>query len=160
MKWFNVKEAELSEEDGKMKRNRVEEKDSSTTLIAGGTAVRGDIHFAGRLYVSGAVIGKISTDEGVSATLIVDEGGHIEGDVQAAHVVIAGRIDGNVMATERMEVASTARVRGDLSYKDLAVELGGMVNGRLLCMNDEDDAGNVRVFELSGDGDRDASDNA
>jgi len=154
MKWFNVKEAELSEEDESMKRNKAEDKDSNTTLIAGGTAVHGDIHFGGRLYVSGAVTGKISTDEGVSATLIVDEAGRIEGDVQAAHVVIAGRIDGNVTATERMEVASTARVRGDLSYKDLAVELGGMVNGKLLCMQDED-AGNVRVFEFSGDGDRD-----
>ena len=157
MKWFNVKEAELSEEDGNMKRKTDETKDSSTTLIARGTAVHGDIHFEGRLYISGAVTGKISTEEGVSGTLIVDEGGRIEGDVQAAHVVIAGRIDGNVTATERMEVASTARVRGDLSYNDLAVELGGMVNGRLLCMQDED-AGNVRVFELSGDGDRDVSD--
>ena len=156
MKWFNVKEAELSEEDGNMKRNRVEDKDSNTTLIAADTSVCGDIQFAGRLYVSGAVTGKISTDEGVSATLIVDERGRVEGDVQAAHVVIAGRIDGNVTATERMEVASTARVRGDLSYKDLAVELGSMVNGRLLCMQDEENPGNVRVFELSGDGDRDA----
>ena len=154
MKWFNVREAELSEESGNMKRSRVEGKDSNTTLIAGDASVCGDIHFAGRLYVSGAVTGKISTDEGVSATLIVDEGGRVEGDVQAAHVVIAGRVDGNVTAAERMEVASTARIRGDLSYKDLAVELGSMVNGRLLCMQDED-PGNVRVFELSGDGDRD-----
>lgn len=160
MKWFNVKQAGLSEEDGNMKSNRVEDKDSNTTLIAGGTSVHGDIHFAGRLYVSGAVMGKITSDEGVSATLIVDEAGSVEGDIQAAHVVIAGRIDGNVTAMERMEVASTARVRGDLSYKDLAVELGSMVNGKLLCMQDDEGAGNVRVFELSGDGDRDASDNA
>ena len=157
MKWFKPGGREsLSEEGGLVKRNRVDSKEKSATLISSDTSVRGDIHFSGRLYVSGAVTGKITTDEGDSATLLVDEGGCVEGDIHAAHVVIAGRVEGNVFARERLEVAATARVRGDVSYKQLGVELGGSVNGRVLCVEDDEERGNVRVFELPGDGDRDA----
>ena len=139
-----------------MKKNRVDSKEKSATLIASDTSVRGDVHFSGRLYVSGAVTGKITTDEGVPATLFVDEGGSVEGDIQATHVVIAGRVEGNVLAWERLEIAATGRVTGDVSYKQLGVEFGGSVNGRILCIEDDQDRGNVRVFELPGDGDRDA----
>ncbi len=157
MKWFKPGGGEsLSEEGGLVKRNRVDSKEKSATLISSDTSVRGDIHFSGRLYVSGAVTGKITTDEGDSATLFVDEGGCVEGDIHAAHVVIAGRVEGDVFARERLEVAATARVRGDVSYKQLGVELGGSVNGRVLCVEDDEERGNVRVFELPGDGDRDA----
>ena len=159
MKWFNPEGAEsLSEEGGllNMKKNRVDSKGKSATLISSDTSVRGDIHFSGRLYVSGAVTGKITTDEGVSATLLIDEGGSVEGDIEAAHVVIAGRVEGNVLARKRLEVAATARVRGNVSYKQLGVELGAFVNGKILCVEDDQESGNVRVFELPGDGDRDA----
>ncbi len=159
MKWFKLEGREsLSEEGGlmNMKKNRVDSKEKSATLIASDTSVRGDVHFSGRLYVSGAVTGKITTDEAVPATLFVDEGGSVEGDIQAAHVVIAGRVEGNVLAWERLEIAATGRVTGDVSYKQLGVEFGGSLNGRILCVEDDQDRGNVRVFELPGDGDRDA----
>lgn len=147
----------MNEQGGRtnMKKNRVDSKDKSATLIASDTSVRGDIHFSGRLYVSGAVTGNITADEGVAGTLFVDEGGSVEGDIQAGHVIIAGRVEGNVLAREHLEIAVTGRVAGDASYRQLGVELGGVVNGRILCVEDEEDRGNVRVFELSGDGDRD-----
>ncbi len=157
MKWFRPQGGESwNEEGGLMKKKRVDSKEQSATLIASDTSVRGDVHFSGRLYVSGAVAGKITTDEGVSATLFVDEGGSVEGDIQAAHVVVAGRVEGNVLARERLEISVTGRVTGDVSYKQLGVELGGSVNGRILCLEDDEERGNVRVFELPGDGERDA----
>lgn len=166
MKWFQPEEGEsLDEQGGRTKRNTkrkvplarksADSKDKSATLIASDTSVRGDVHFSGRLYVSGAVTGNITADEGVAGTVFVDEGGSVEGDIQAAHIIVAGRVEGNVVAGERLEISVTGRVRGDASYKRLGVELGGVVNGRILCVEDEEDRGNVRVFELSGDGDRD-----
>lgn len=136
-----------------MKKNRVDSGDKSANLVAPDTEVRGDIHFCGRLYVSGTVVGKITTDEEVSATLLVDEGGSVEGDIRAAHVVIAGQVEGNVFAGERLEVTATGRVRGEVSYKEIGVELGGLVNGKIHCLEEDEERGNVRVFELPGDGD-------
>ena len=163
MKWFRLRAGKsagraegLNKASGRMKRNRVESKDRNATLVASETAVRGDVHFSGRLYVSGVVIGKITTDEGTSTTLVVDEGGRIEGDIEASHVIVAGRIQGNIVASERVEIASTARVNGDVSYKRLAVEPGGVVNGQVLCVGDDPDRDNVRVIELAGESERDA----
>ena len=158
MKWFKREGAQsLNGRRGRMnmKKNRADSKDKGATHIASGTSVRGDVDFSGRLYVSGAVTGNLTADEGVAGTVFVDEGGSVEGDIRAAHVVIAGRVEGNVLAREHLEVAVTGRVTGDASYKQLGVELGGVVNGRILCVEDDGDRSNVRVFELSGDGDRD-----
>ena len=138
-----------------MKKNRADSKDKSATLIASGTSVHGDVRFSGRLYVSGAVTGNITADEEVAGTLFVDAGGSVEGDIHAAHVVIAGRVEGNVVAPEHLEIAATGRIVGDASYKQLGVEMGGVVNGRILCVEDDEVRGNVRVFELPGDADRD-----
>ena len=137
------------------KKTRTDSNDKSATLIASNTSVRGDVHFSGRLYVSGAVTGNITADEGSAGTIFVDEGGSVEGDMQAAHVVIAGRVEGNVLARENLEIAVTGHVRGDASYTRLGVELGGVINGRVLCVEHDEDQSNVRVFELSGDRDRD-----
>ncbi len=157
MKWFKPEGREsLAEESGLMKKTRVDSGDKSANLVAPDTEVRGDIHFSGRLYVSGTVVGKITTAEEASATLFVDEGGSVEGDIRAAHVVIAGRVEGNVFARERLEVTATGRVRGEASYKQIGVEPGGLVNGKVLCLEEDEDQGNVHVFELSGDGDRDS----
>lgn len=137
-----------------MKRTKVDTKETSATHIASDTTVRGDIHFAGRLYVSGAVKGNLTTDKEVSTMLLVDEDGSVEGDVEAAHVIVSGRVEGNVFARDRLEVTSTGRVKGEVSYGQLGVELGGLVNGSVVRVDDDQDRGNVRVFELSGDGDR------
>ena len=155
MKWFKPGGAEsLAEEGGLMKKTRVDSSDKSANLVAPDTEVRGDILFSGRLYVSGTVVGKITTAEEASATLFVDEGGSVEGDIRAAQVVVAGRVEGNVFAGERLEITATGRVRGEVSYKQIGVELGGLVNGKILCLEEDEDQGNVRVFELPGDGDR------
>ena len=157
MKWFRLEGGEsLSEEGQLMKKKRVDGNAGDATLVAAGTSLLGDIRFSGRLYVSGEVTGKVTADAGASATLVIDEGGHIEGDVQAAHVIIAGRIDGNVVASERLEIAATARVRGDMSYRELSVELGGKLYGRVVSLDDEEGEGNVQIFELPGDGEQEA----
>ena len=155
MKWFKSEAGESLAGEGRlMKKAKVDSSDKSATLVASGTSVRGDIQFSGRLYVSGTVAGKITTEEDVSATVFVDEGGSVEGDIRASNVIVAGRVDGDVVAGERLEVTATGRIRGEMSYGQLGVELGGLVNGSVLCVEEDAEGGNVRVFELPGDGDR------
>ena len=156
MKWFKSEGESLAEEGGLMKKSRVDSSNKNATIVAPNTSVRGDIHFSGRLYVSGMVAGKITTEEVVSATVFVDEGGSVQGDIQATNVIIAGRVEGNVLAAERLEVTATGRIRGEVTCKQIGVELGGLVNGKIVCVEEDGDRGNVRVFELTGDGERDA----
>ena len=83
------------------------------TLIGPQVVIRGDLEFSGGLYVEGRIVGKVIAAEGERAVLMLAEQGSIEGEVRAPVVMIDGRLDGDVHASERVELAAKARVRDD-----------------------------------------------
>lgn len=103
----------------------------STTLIASGTSIKGDIVFSGRLHVDGKVEGAIRGD-GAQAMLTLSEHAVVTGEVQAPHIVINGVITGDVTASERLELASNARVEGNVFYKVLEMSAGAQINGKMV----------------------------
>jgi len=103
----------------------------ATTLIANGTTIKGDIHFSGRLHVDGKVDGAIRGD-GAQAMLTLSAHASITGEVQAPHIVIDGSIVGDVTASERLELASNARVEGNVYYKLLEMSAGAQINGKMV----------------------------
>lgn len=102
------------------------------TLIGPHATLRGDISFSGGLYVEGTIIGKVLAEEGSAAVLTIAEDGRIEGEVRAPVVVISGRMDGDVHAAERIELAAKARVNGNLHYKVVEMAAGATITGRLI----------------------------
>lgn len=103
----------------------------STTLIAAGTAIKGDILFSGRLHLDGKVEGAIRGD-GAQAVLTLSEHAQVTGEVQAPHIVVNGTIAGDVTASERLELASNARVEGNVYYKVLEMSAGAQINGKIV----------------------------
>ncbi len=102
------------------------------TLIGSRTTIRGDISFSGGMHVDGTLIGTINADEGQDAVLVVSDKGKIEGELRAPHIVINGQVKGDVIATERLELAANARVEGNIYYKVIEMKAGAEVNGRIL----------------------------
>ena len=66
------------------------------------------------------------------ATVIISEEGSVCGEIRVPNVVINGRIEGNVYATARLELAAQAQVKGNVYYKLIEMQLGAMVDGQLL----------------------------
>ena len=107
--------------------------DKGVTLIAANAKVEGDIRFSGELYVSGSVTGNITAEKsGKGNTLVVSESGSVKGDVRVANAVIGGNVEGNMHVRERLEVSKTAKMRGDVYYKLVELNLGAVVEGRLV----------------------------
>lgn len=102
------------------------------TLIGPRVVIRGDVTFSGGLYVEGRIIGKVVAEEGQSAVLTLAEKGLIEGEVNVPTVVVAGALQGDVHAAERIELAGTARVQGNIHYKVVEMAAGAMITGRLI----------------------------
>jgi cytoskeletal protein CcmA (bactofilin family) len=72
----------------------------STTLIAKGTELEGDLNFKGSLEIEGSITGNIlSEDE--DARIRVLQGGSIKGDVWVATVLVNGRITGDIYASKQ-----------------------------------------------------------
>ncbi|MEE6246500.1 MAG: polymer-forming cytoskeletal protein [Pseudomonadota bacterium] len=106
-------------------------KEQAITLIAPGTKVEGDVHFDNQLFVKGEVRGNVLAEK-PEALLIVSPEGLVAGEIKAPSVVINGRVEGDVYATSRLELATGAQVKGDLFYALIEMQLGAQVEGRLV----------------------------
>jgi cytoskeletal protein CcmA (bactofilin family) len=102
------------------------------TLIGPRVFIRGDVHFAGGLIVEGRIVGKVIAEEGTPAILTLTEQGSIEGEVHAPVVIINGKLMGDLHASESVELASQARVQGNVHYKLVQMSAGAMISGRLI----------------------------
>jgi len=105
-------------------------------LIGTGTTIEGNITFTGGLRVDGNVRGGVVAEDGKSGTLVLSEQAQIEGEIRVSHVVINGTVIGPVHAAEYVELQSKANVTGDVYYKTLEIQLGAVVQGRLVYQND------------------------
>jgi cytoskeletal protein CcmA (bactofilin family) len=103
----------------------------TTSLIAAGTHIRGDIDFSGRLHVDGSIEGALR-GAGESAVLTISETAKIAGEILAPHVIINGTVTGDVTATQRLELASGARVEGNVYYQVMEMSAGAQINGKIL----------------------------
>lgn len=102
------------------------------TIIGQQSRVEGNIHFTGSLHIDGDIKGNIIAAEGSSSVLTVSEHGSIEGDVQVTTVVLNGTVNGDIRSEERIELASKAKVNGDVYYHLIEMAMGAQVNGSLI----------------------------
>lgn len=101
------------------------------SFIGHNTEIIGNIVFTGGLAVDGKVKGNIvATEEG--ALLQLGDQGTIEGEVRVTNVVLHGKIQGDVYAAERIELAANARVTGNVYYSLIEMAMGAEVNGQLV----------------------------
>lgn len=113
---------------GKAKSKKISvEKHGHTTLIANCTIVTGDITFTGILQVEGVIKGNVTSTEG---EIRLAENGIVEGEIKAPSVVINGKVQGDVFASDRLELASKALIEGDVYYNRVEMVMGAQVNGK------------------------------
>jgi cytoskeletal protein CcmA (bactofilin family) len=103
-----------------------------STVIGHGTAITGDVHFAGGLHLDGAIKGNVSGEPDTRSTLTISDRGVVEGDVRLDNLILNGTVIGDVYADERVELASAARVTGTVYYRLLEMAMGAEVNGQLV----------------------------
>jgi cytoskeletal protein CcmA (bactofilin family) len=102
------------------------------TLISSQTEIKGEIHFSGGLHIDGKVCGCVVAEPDAKAVVRISDQALIEGDIRAPHVIINGRVDGDVFCSEHVELAANAIVNGTVHYKLIEMLLGAQVNGNLV----------------------------
>lgn len=113
------------------KHNRNRPTIAVDTLIGPKTTIVGDLRFSGGLHIDGSVQGSVLAEPDTEAMLILSERGRIDGQVRAPHVVINGQLHGDIVASERVELAAQARVTGNIHYKLLDMSAGAQVCGQV-----------------------------
>jgi len=93
---------------------------NSQSVISEEVEITGTVKSAGSIRIDG----KLDGDLNCSGDATIGESATLKGNVHVNSVVIAGTLNGNVSAKDRIEMKSTARVNGDIKAKRLAVEDG------------------------------------
>jgi cytoskeletal protein CcmA (bactofilin family) len=94
--------------------------------VGTGTTLTGETNFQAMLRVDGHLTGRVISDNG---TLIVGSGGQVDADVLVSSATIGGIVNGDIVATEKVELGRTARVIGNIQTPRLMIEDGAIFEG-------------------------------
>lgn len=86
---------------------------------------KGDISSKGTLRIDGTTEGNIEAD-----WLVVAEKATIRGNISVRGVIIGGKVEGNVTASEIVEIKPKGHLFGDIVTAKLAISEGGILEGR------------------------------
>jgi cytoskeletal protein CcmA (bactofilin family) len=99
---------------------------SEVTVVGQGARLEGTVVSAGSLRIDGQVKGKISAEGDV----LLSPNSHVEAEIQAQNVIVAGRFKGNIVVAGKAELARGGRVDGNITSKTLVIAEAAVFNGQ------------------------------
>ena len=99
-----------------------------TTLIGPSMVIRGELSCSEDLYIDGQVEGVIDPK---GNRLTVGPHGRVKANVHASAVVVQGKLDGNVQASDRVDLKQSAVVTGDIAAQRISIDEGAYFKGRV-----------------------------
>ena len=122
------KNVEENNEPEMNERSHQHVQDEVETVVGPSVNVEGDFASEGNIVVKGTVSGSVFT----SKHLTVEMGAKIIANVRAGSATIAGEVKGNMKIKESLDLVSTSRVVGDIDVKNLKVESGALLYGKII----------------------------
>jgi cytoskeletal protein CcmA (bactofilin family) len=109
-------------------QTQVQETAQGRRLVVGqGITMSGEIEACDHLVVEGTVEAALKG----ASVLEISETGVFYGSVEIDEAVIAGRFEGELSVNGHLSVRSTGSITGTIAYKELAVEAGAMLDGKI-----------------------------
>lgn len=110
--------------ESRLRRLRDRPSDAAT-LINEGCKISGVISGSGDYLINGEIDG----DCELTGTVTLARNGYWKGTIRAANVIVAGHVEGDIIASGKVEIVSTARISGTVSGEAIAVAEGAVVEG-------------------------------
>ncbi len=90
-----------------------------------GSKISGKLSFEGPARIDGHVDGEIAAKDSV----IIGESATVTAQIKAASIIVAGKVSGDITASQRIEIRPSARVVGNLTSPVLVVHEGAVFEG-------------------------------
>ena len=103
------------------------------SILGSGCVIHGKLETTANYRVVGQVLGDIVELENENGILWIDQSASVKGNITCSNIVIAGKVEGNVVASGIVEVCSGATMSGDIESERLHVDPNARINGRLSC---------------------------
>jgi cytoskeletal protein CcmA (bactofilin family) len=103
-------------------------------FVGSGTLVTGEANFKALMRVDGHLSGRISSSSG---TLIVGANGKVDANIEVAIAIVHGTVNGDIIATQRLELGRAAKLNGNIQTASLVIEPGALFEGscKMIKMN-------------------------
>jgi cytoskeletal protein CcmA (bactofilin family) len=98
----------------------------SRNVLSSDVEIKGTVKFTNDLVVDGRIEGEIHSE----GNLTVGENARLKAEIKTGTVVVYGKVHGNIIASERVELKATAEVVGDIKAKTLSIEPGAIFVGK------------------------------
>jgi cytoskeletal protein CcmA (bactofilin family) len=98
----------------------------SATLISAGTVLKGDLKSESDLRIDGTIHGNVYCE----AKVVVGPSGFVEGNIEGVHADISGRLAGNIVVKETVQLRTKSQVTGNITAASLQIEAGAIFNGQ------------------------------
>jgi cytoskeletal protein CcmA (bactofilin family) len=102
------------------------------TTLGKETVFAGVMRFTESLQINGNLKGEIIS----TGTLYIEEGAVIDADIQVGSVVIAGVVNGNIIATDKLEIMTSGKVYGNIRTARLRIADGVVFKGKCEMIRD------------------------
>jgi cytoskeletal protein CcmA (bactofilin family) len=108
------------------KEKHTEKQSGSATLISSGTIVNGDLVSDNDLRIDGTINGNVSS----TAKIIIGPSGYVEGNIEGQQADITGKVSGNIIVKEILQLRGTCLVQGNITAEKLQIEPTAVFNGQ------------------------------
>src|SRR5271167_3581132 len=96
--------------------------------IGKSVVVKGELSGSEDLVIDGEVEGSISLR---GQSLTVGPNGRLRANIEARNVILHGRVDGNILASDRVELRKSASLSGDITTARISIEDGAFFKGTI-----------------------------
>ena len=107
------------------------------TVFGAEPELNGEIRFVDMIRVIGHIAGSVHSKKG---TLIVDTAARVDANVDVAIAVISGTVSGDIVAHQRVELAPSAKIYGNIWTRSLAIQSGAIFEGVCQMLDDKKDS--------------------
>ena len=112
------------------------------SFIGANSVFKGDIETKGTLRVDGTLEGNVNAD-----WVILGEKASLKGDIKARGIIVGGKVEGNLVAGEIVEIKAKGQISGDVSTNKFTIVEGGIFDGRSSMQKDKS---KVLEFQTKG----------
>jgi cytoskeletal protein CcmA (bactofilin family) len=97
------------------------------TTIAKSCSLEGSISASGDILIHGSSKGEVQG----AASLVVAESGKIEAQLRARSITVAGSVEGDLFAQEKIELKPSARLLGNITAPKILIQEGATFEGQV-----------------------------
>jgi cytoskeletal protein CcmA (bactofilin family) len=116
------------------------------SVLGTATRIEGTLRLDESVRIDGRVEGNLEQTDGKDRWILIGPRAEVHGDIRAQNISVAGKVIGNIVASESIELLDGCEVRGNITHKSINVEPGALLHGQLIANDPASEAATAQAI--------------